>query len=164
MRGFERTKLSSQQSASKGFYPLDKMDDWISQISIFDCIIQYFHWLNELKGSFCPFQKNVLLVAVNFHEDHYWMLIIRQSFPTSHFFRFCWKPVPKLIANDQNKGEETMAYWRIGDRGWLWKYLPMSVISANRESGDVVCERRGYSYLNEFQSPGTQWSLSHWSP
>ena len=65
--------------------------------------------LNELIGSFCPFQKNVLLVAVNFHEDHYWMLIVRQSFQTSHFFRFCWKPVPKLIANDQNKE----------DRQWL---------------------------------------------
>ena len=77
----------------------------------------------------------VHLVAVNFHEDHYWMLSVRQSFPTSHFFRFCWKPVPKLIANDQNKGEETMAYRRIGDRQGLAMKIFTDVSDISQQSG-----------------------------
>ena len=63
----------------------------------------------------------------------------KTKFSNISLLSFLLSPVPKLIANDQNKEDETMAYWRIGDRGWLWKYLPMSMISTNNRVSGYTC-------------------------
>ena len=97
---------------------------------------------NHSSWNFLIYKRQSFLIFLNlffvsFQVEYYLLLIVWQSFPSSHFFRFCWKPVPKLIANDQNKGDRQ---WLGG--GW-WQELAMKIFTDVTDIWQQRVRRRG---------------------
>ena len=126
---------------------------WLYHDKMQDKII----WLEKLRFTkTTKFFDFSLFNCCCFQVDHY-LLIVWQSFPSSHFFRFCWKPVPKLIANDQNKGDRQ---WLGG--GW-WQELAMKIFTDVTDIWQQRVRRRGediHILMNSCpQGPHGQWLI-----
>ena len=137
-------KLSSQQSAFKGFIHLEKCMIWFFKyINIwqFDyimtrCKIQSFglkNWDLQKRQSFLIF---LCLIAVVFKKIIICCWLFDKVFHHLTSFVFVGNQSQSSLPMTRTK-ERDNGLVEAGDRSWLWKYLLMSLISDNSVSGDV---------------------------